>query len=696
MKCKGFGLWSALFAFLGFLAPQAASAIDASVYATPLLSIPIGTNPDGASYEAYTVGGGFAVTADLSFFDVLTPYVEAGYMIAPGNKISENLKLLSGGAGLAFSFYPLQRLSLRAGGGGGMYHYTFGESYSGNSLYLSGKVEAGYRFSPTFTLLGSLGYARYLNESGSNYSGLLAGVSAKIGLASISRKNDGLAIEEEQKTDVFPIRYYAYEKDGFGSIALTNKEKGEIRDVKVYVAAGSYGAREAFCGTIPSLRRNATAELPLYAALNDSVLAFTESTKVQAEVIVRYKLLDTPMEAKQAVAFRFNHRNAMTWSDPRMAAAFVSPNDAAMLELSKYLAGLVRERIRPEIDKNLQYGMGAFEGIRLTGVTWAPDPSTPYKVFRNAKDRLDYIQYPYQTLAYKSGDSDDISVLLAEALESVGIPSGFVPLKDEMLVAFPLSANEATAKATLGAAIDLIYKDGQAWLPLESSLVREGFLRAWQGGSKKWKDAVAAGESPELIVVSEAWKGFSPVGLPAVEFKPSKPAEEQVARAFENILGRFVQGEVAPKVQKIMAEAGGQLSAKQMNNLGILYARYGLLAEAVAQFQKAADTGFSPAYTNLANVAFLQKDYETAAKWFEAALKATPNSKAAIIGLARARYELDAYAEADDLFGKAKAMDPALAERYAYLSSKVDASVGRASSAAADRGGSMTWSDNEE
>ena len=696
MKSSGAWLASALAILLGFLAPRAASAFDASVFATPLVSVPIGTAPAGASYEAYTVGGGISLNADLSFFDVLTPYIEAGYMIAPGNKIGDNLNLLSGGAGLAFTFYPMQRISVRAGGGGGLYRYTLGKSFSGNSLYLSGKVEVGYRFSPTFALLGSLGYANYLNESGSTYSGILAGVSAKIGLASISSKDDGILIEEDQKADIFPIRYYAYEKDGFGSIVLTNKEKGEIRDVKVYVAAGSYGAREALCGTLPSLRRNATVEVPLYAALNDSVLAFTESTKVQAEVIVRYKLLDTPMESKQAVAFRFNHRNAMNWTDPRMAAAFVSPNDAAMLELSKYLAGLVRERIRPEIDKNLQYGMGAFEGIRLAGVTWAADPSTPYKVFRNAQDRLDYIQYPYQTLAYKSGDSDDISVLLAEALESVGIPSGLVPLKDEMLVAFPLSANDATAKANLGSAIDLIYKDDQAWLPLESSLLREGFLRAWQGGAKKWKEAVARGENPELLVVSDAWKSFAPVGLPSVEFRPSKPSEEQVARAFENILGRFVQGEVAPKVQKIMAEANGQLSPKQMNNLGILYARYGLLAEAVVQFQKAADTGYAPAYTNLANVAFLQKDYETAAKWFEAALKATPNSKAAIIGLARARYELDAYAEADDLFGKAKALDPALAERYAYLSSKVDASVGRASSAAADRGGSMTWSDSEE
>ena len=44
----------------------------------------------------------------------------------------------------------------------------------------------------------------------------------------------------------------------------------------------------------------------------------------------------------------------------------------------------------------------------------------------------------------------------------------------------------------------------------------------------------------------------------------------------------------------------------------------------------------------------------------------------ALIGLARARYELDAYDEADRLYSQVKALDPALASQYAYLSSTVN------------------------
>lgn len=670
------------------------SALDASFQVTPLISIPFEIEVNGQNVESYSVGGGLSLTADMAFFGMVAPYFEAGYRVAPLNNVEENLGLANGGFGLSFVGYPLPRLSARLGGGGGMYAYILGDTKN-VSLYYSGKAELGYRFSPTFSLLGALDYTTYLTDKNPMYSGLAAGVALKFGLGGLSGRNTSIVVDDTQAVDIFPLRYYAYEKERIGTIRVTNKEQAEVRDVDVVVQAGTYGSRETVCGHVALLRKGASVELPLYVALGEGVLAFTENTKIQAEVVVRYKMLGTAMESKDSIALRFNHRNAMTWADPRIAAAFVSPNDPAMLDLSKYLAGLVRERARPEIDKNLQYGMGIFEGLRLSGVVWSADPSTPYKDFRGSADKLDYIQYPYQTLAYKSGDTDDISVLCAEALESVGLGSALIPLADEMLVAFPLSTSEARAKSSLTSALDFIYVNDQAWVPLQVSLIREGFLRAWLGGAKKWREAEAAGASPQLIVVADAWKAFPAVGLPAVDFRPPKPTEEQVALAFENVLGRFVAREIEPKAKKLLAEMGSEGSPKQRNDLGILYARYGLLDQAKTEFQKASTQGFIPSYTNLANVAFLQKDFETAARWFEAALKLKPDSKAAMIGLARSRYELDAYAEADDLFGRVKSIDPALAERYAYLSSKVDGSATRASSAAADRGGAMSWSEEE-
>lgn len=459
--------------------------------------------------------------------------------------------------------------------------------------------------------------------------------------------------------------------------------------------AGNYTARAAECGAYPLIQHNGSVDVPIYANFNDKVLGFTETTKIQGEVKVEYRILDARRVASKAMSLVFNNRNAATWSDTRVAGAFVSPQDPVMLELSKYIAGLVRVHSRPEIDKFLQYGMGLFEGLRIYGLVWSADPTIPYTLARRDTSRLAYLQYPYQTLSYKSGDSDALAFAVAEALESVAVPAAIAFLPEDAVVAFPLDMNEAQARTSFGNLGNFIFDSGKVWVPLRASMMRDGFLRAWQAGADLWK-AQAPGSKPELVKIEDAWKEFTPIALADVDYKPVKPSEESLTLAFENVLGRFVAVEVEPKAKRILAGMQGGGTGKQRNSLGIVYAQYGLYAEAKPEFERAVAAGYAPALVNLANVDFLLKDYEAAAALFEKALEAQPDNKAALIGLARARYELDAYAEADQLFARVRSMDPALAERYAYLSSKVDAGLAlRASSAAADRGGGMTW-DQEE
>jgi tetratricopeptide (TPR) repeat protein len=224
--------------------------------------------------------------------------------------------------------------------------------------------------------------------------------------------------------------------------------------------------------------------------------------------------------------------------------------------------------------------------------------------------------------------------------------------------------------------------------------VKEGFMAAWRGGAKKWNEAIAAGAAPGFHPLSEAWKSFPPVGIPGAEAKVTKPSEERLNVAFENAVTRFITGELGPRVKKLLSlmTAGG--TEKQHNALGLLYARYGLFAEAKPELKKAAASGYVPALINLGNIAFLEKNYEGAVDYFRRVLEQQPDNKAALVGLARAKYELDLFSESDELFGRVIALDPALAEQYAYLSSRIEGSKSRAASAL-DRG-DVLWSAEEE
>jgi tetratricopeptide (TPR) repeat protein len=156
-----------------------------------------------------------------------------------------------------------------------------------------------------------------------------------------------------------------------------------------------------------------------------------------------------------------------------------------------------------------------------------------------------------------------------------------------------------------------------------------------------------------------------------------------------------VAKEVGPRAEQMRASFGAKGgTGLQRNRLGVLYAQYGMYAEALAEFQTSAALGYAKAAINIGNVAFLAGDYPTAAAWFQKSLDAYPTDAAALIGLARSLYELDRFDEADAYFKKATSQSPDVGVRYGYLSARVGDSAGRAS-AVMDKGGGMLWNEDE-
>jgi tetratricopeptide (TPR) repeat protein len=565
-------------------------------------------------------------------------------------------------------------MSASLGAGGGLAYASFSNGSASTGVgglapYWSVQGELGYRFTPSVSLGALGGYTEILGTKSPVFKGLTAGLRLSVGLDFLGGASSGLSFDVVKQEPLFPITYYKSEQVPVATVRIANLDVAEIREVTVTFSAGEFTSRPTPCGTYAVLDHNQSVDVPLLAAFNDKVLGFTETTKIQGEVRIDYKVLDAQRSETKAVTVVFHNRNTAVWSDPQMVGAFISPQDPVMLELSKYVAGLVRVRAIPEIDKGFQFGMGIFEGLRVYGLVWAADASSPYTAVRGDTSKLAYVQYPAQTLSYKSGDSDAIALTVAEALESIAIPAAIAALPEDVIVAFPLDMGEAQARATFSNIKNFIFDASTVWVPLRASLIRDGFLRAWQGGADLWR--AQTGPRPRLVRVEEAWKTFTPVPLPAIEFKPVKPAEEQITQAFDKALSRFATSEVDPKVLRIMAGVYGEPTGSQRNSLGIVYAQYGNYDQAREHFQKAVALGYAPAIINLANVAFLRKDYAAAAAGFEDALKSSPSNKNVLLSLARCRYELGDYVAADEAYKKVRAIDPALADRFSYLSAQV-------------------------
>ena len=665
-----------------------ASAVDIHLRAVPEVTIPLGA--DGG---LYSVGGGGTVHASFPFVHFFSPGVQTGIQVQPLLNVGNNLLLVRGGLEVNFFGYPISRLFIGGGGGFGLYQGMYPDSDNFTGLYWSVHADAGYRFTPAITMTAGAEFRSYLSTPEPIFSGLAINLGVHLQLGALRGRDLGVEVETIEDNPVFPILYSMYDELPVGSVRITNNEQAELRDVEVYFQAGDYTSRELLAKEQPILRRGDSMETSLFAQFNEKMLTFSEDTKIEGEVIVKYTFLDSQRETRVSKTISVHHRNAVRWEDERIAAAFISPNDPAVLEYSKYIAGVVRDTVRPSICGNLQYAMGLFEGLRLSEVSFEPDPSTPYTAVRNDRSAVDYIQYPYQTIAYKGGDSDDIGLLYAAVLESIGIRTAYIPLPEDFLIVVDLDMNEEEARDQFYYSDEFIFRNGTVWVPVQVSLIREGFMRAWMEGMELWNTHERKTEDSPFIPVVEAWKKYPSVSVYGETGGSAKPLDEKVVRAFENCLYRYIKREIDPQVEGIR-ESRSFGDGRSCNRLGILYATYALLPEAKEWFEKALEDDFQPAAVNLGNVAFLLEDYEGSAAYFTKALAYRPNNRAALIGLARAKYELDVFTEADELYEQIRRIDPSLAERYSYLSSRVEGALSRASSAA-DRKGNVLWDERE-
>lgn len=645
-----------------------------------------------ADGDIYGVGAGASLTFDIDLYGFLAPWAGLHLQSIPpaASELDGSLFLTSLGGGLGYFTFPAPRLKVGASAGGGIYigSYRSGSTTlpTGNLFWQLG-VDAGYRFSPSLTLSGGAAYVDFRRETDSLYRGMAVSILVDIGFRTKGAQGKAV-VEEAGSVPVFPITARNYRTDGFGSVTVRNAESAEIRNVEVWFEAEGYTSSAELCGKIDLLPRNATATFPILAGFSDQVMTVTERQRVTGAFRITYELLGESRSSRGETTISILNRNAFTWRDPAVLASFITPNDRALLDLSKHVAGLVRSETLTELDSGLQYALALFEGLRLSGIAWSADPQTPYSRLRQSPGELDYVQYPHQTIAYRGGDSDDLAVLYAAAVESVGVPAAVMPMDGDVLVAVRLESGEAAARSFFSDPDTFLYINGEAWVPVRVSMIREGFLRAWSEGA-----AMAAGvpeDERRFFRLSEAWKNFPPASVPDIRVTAGKPDDEQVVRAFRNLVSLVVKREVEPKVQRMRESFGGGGSGRQRNALGVLYARYGVYDSALEEFKAAAGGGYERAHINIGNIAFLIGDYQTALSWYEKVYEAYPEETSALIGLARTCYELDRYDEADFYFRKAAEKRPELAERYSYLAARVTGSSVRAS-AAMERLGDMLW-----
>jgi tetratricopeptide (TPR) repeat protein len=308
--------------------------------------------------------------------------------------------------------------------------------------------------------------------------------------------------------------------------------------------------------------------------------------------------------------------------------------------------------------------MTFFSSLTAAGTNYIIDPNTPFAELRD--DQIDYVQFPRETLRLKSGDCDDLSVLISAGLENLGIRTAFIEIPGHLMLMFDtgLGADKADLISQDGSLLAI--KDGNVWIPLEATMVNSNFNEAWAEGARKYQAALAANQL-SIIDLSEAWKEFKPVTLRKASYSIELP-DAQRTRSLVNqsrklLLAKSVDRLVLP-YQTMVANNPKNVAARLQ--IAILYARYGLYEDAELAFEALNELApsNSAVKTNLGNLYFLQQDFHTAEQQYRRALELDDQDGGIWINLSMAQYKAGELKQARNSYQNALQLDASLKDEY--------------------------------
>ncbi len=594
-------------------------------------------------------------------------------------RIPSSIFSLSGG--LQYSLTPVQAstsLSLvaaRIGGGlqlpltsgfavfayvmGGYYFATYNDfSKSGSYPFVAGGLGLKLSVAPTF--------AFQLGAQYKNYLALYQGLSVTAGI-DVSLGNGGsVDVPAVDLRPAFPVFYKFYDDHPVGTLQIKSNLKVPASDIRVQVDIKEYMDSPKVMEVPGTLAPGESKTIDLFALFTDKVLSVTEGTKVAAEITVSYKVEGQTYEDKKIETLTLWGRNAMTWDDNRKAAAYVTSKDPGVLNFARSVSSFIRSKENRSICDNLQAAIAFHEALDLYGLNYSPNPKTPYEQVSKQKDVIDFLQFPQETFQYKAGDCSDISILYGALFQAVGIDAAFITIPGHIFIAVDSGLSVAQApKELIPASQSIAYKD-KAWIPVEITSIHEGFMKAWQLGAKEWTENTSTGQAG-FYPIQEAWSVYQPVGLPGAATTVAVPQSDGILRAYLAEAQKYLDSALAPMVAELQAQiTSGSLAA--MNGLGVLYAKFGQADKAEEQFKQVlARKEYLPAILNLGHLYFAKSDWKDALSLYQRASETDPNNDHVLLALARASQELQDYAAAKQDYEKLKAINPTLAQQFAYL-----------------------------
>lgn len=468
--------------------------------------------------------------------------------------------------------------------------------------------------------------------------------------------------------DVFSAHYKYYGRVPLGKVTIRNNSLSPVQKVKVSFAIQGYMDYPTET-PIPELRSMEEKDIPLLATFNNRILEVTETTPIQAQVKVTFYSGDAETAATRNLPFKLYSRNTIRWDNKDRFAAFVTPNDPAIIEFSRAVTVPFADGHRgAPVPHALLTAWSVFSGLSTYGISYLPRPNNPYDRVSLDSSTVDSLQFARETLIRKSGDCADVVALLASALESLTVTTCALDAPGHLFLMFDTGE---TQKEALGLPDPMVVNyGGSYWIPIEATMLGTTFTEAWKQGAEEYR-RLAAQNKVHPIDTHNAWRTFEPATLPEVALGAKAPTREAIEEKFladwKALVDLRWQTSVAAAKQ---ASAQAPESGAPWLRLGLLAVEYKRFEEAKDYFSKAQEDPktAASARNNLGNLAMLRGDLDMALSLYNQAAEKDPSDAQIYLNLARLHLKQAHPQKASAAYEKAVGLDHSLREQYPDVS----------------------------
>jgi outer membrane protein W len=228
-------------------------------------------------------------------------------------------------------------------------------------------------------------------------------------------------------------------------------------------------------------------DLPVYAIFGQKLLSTDSREPATLDIKIEARA-GTMLTKTVSTPIVVHSRNA--WDgDARRLSFFVTPEESGIRDLARET--VMRDSTNnPDEVGHLNSARRLFDLMRERNLRYLGDPNVPFY-------RDDRVQFAKTTLETGTGDCDDLAVLYASLLESIGIRTAFVDVKDP---------EKQTAHVYLLVDLDIPGDQGHrvsdnpkryvvresspdqtsCWIPVETTCVDQDFENAWQTGATQY------------------------------------------------------------------------------------------------------------------------------------------------------------------------------------------------------------------